>query len=134
MKHFKKSATLALFLWVVGFLGGCSRSESGVTGDALSWEQASAHVGEHVTIEGPVMNAKYASSSHGKPTFINIGKPYPDPGRLTVVIWGDDRAAFGGAPENDYVGKRIRVTGTIKSYKGTLEIIAKSPQAIEILK
>jgi len=52
----------------------------------VSWEDALRYVGQEVTIVGPVVGTRYASSSSGSPTFLNIGLQYPDPGRFQVVI------------------------------------------------
>jgi len=57
------------------------------TPGAVSWDRAKDHIGERITVYGAVVDTRYASSSRGRPTFLNIGKPYPDPGRFTVVIW-----------------------------------------------
>jgi hypothetical protein len=69
---------------------------------AISWNAALSHIGETLTVEGPVVSAHYASDSNGKPTFLNVGKDYPDPGRFTVVIWGEDRGRFSSPPEGTY--------------------------------
>src|SRR5262249_37272393 len=62
---------------------------------AVSWQQARTVVGRVTTIVGPVASTKYAASSNGSPTFLNLGVPYPDSRRVQVVIWIEDRAAFG---------------------------------------
>jgi hypothetical protein len=98
--------------------------------NAISWSNASTHVGERVTVEGPVVSTKYASSSRGEPTFLNIGKPYPDPGRFTVVIWGENRSNFPESPEDAYEGKNICVSGLIETYQGSPQIIVDSPSDI----
>jgi hypothetical protein len=45
-----------------------------------------------------VVSTKWASGSKGQPTFLNIGNPYPDENRLTVVIWIQNRGNFPYAP------------------------------------
>ncbi|MBC7294034.1 MAG: DNA-binding protein [Thermoleophilia bacterium] len=92
------------------------------------------HVGEKVTIEGPVASTKWASSSKGAPTFLNIGRPYPDPDRLTVLIWEEYRSRFPAPPEEMYAGHVIRVTGVVSVYKGVAEIEVKRPDQMEIIK
>lgn len=101
--------------------------------DAISWDEAYQHVGEVATVQGPVMSPRYAESSGGQPTFLNIGRPFPDPDRFTVVIWGDDRGNFPTPPEQAYDGKTICVTGLIESFEGSPEIIADSPSDIKIV-
>jgi len=102
-------------------------------GKAISWSEAAEHVGQYVTVEGPVVSTYHAERSKGSPTFLNIGKPYPARGRFTVLIWGRDRDNFPGEPEEIYRGKTIRVTGVVETYKGTPEIVARSADQIEIV-
>jgi hypothetical protein len=90
--------------------------------------QAGQHIGEHATVCGVVSSSRYLSSSHSKPTFLNLGKPYPNED-FTVVIWADDRQKF-GHPEDSYLHKNICVTGEITSYKDKAQIIARNPSQI----
>jgi DNA/RNA endonuclease YhcR with UshA esterase domain len=90
--------------------------------------EALAHIGEDATVCGVVASAKYASSSKGKPTFLNLDRPYPNH-VFTAVIWGEDRDDFPYVPES-LDGKRICVNGTIKPYKGRAEIIVDDPDQI----
>jgi hypothetical protein len=91
----------------------------------LSASEASSHVGESGTVCGRVVSANYAVRSKGQPTFLNFDKPYPNE-VFTVVIWGTNRAKF-GAPEEQYRGKAICVTGNITEYRGVPQIIASAP-------
>jgi hypothetical protein len=70
-------------------------------------------------------------SSNGSPTFLNIGRDYPNPARFTVVIWIENRAAF-GTPERRYRGRTICVRGLVKLYRGSPEVVARSPSQIAI--
>jgi len=90
---------------------------------------ASQHVGEKATVCGYVASSRYLSTSRSKPTFLNVGKPYPDQ-YFTVVIWPEDRAKF-GQPEDKYFHKNICVTGEITLYRGSPEIIARNPAQIK---
>ena len=100
--------------------------------DAISWHEAKDHIGERTTVCGPVVDATWASGSNGKPTFLNLGKPYPDPDRFTVVIWIQYRSNFAQAPESYYLGKTICVTGLLVPYDDIAEIEVKYPSEIEI--
>ena len=97
----------------------------------IPWDEACDHIGERTTVCGPVVSATWATGSKGKPTFLNIGAPYPDPGRFTVIIWGDYRGNFSQAPEDYYSGKTICVTGLIIEYQGIAEIEVKTPSQIQ---
>lgn len=98
---------------------------------AIPWDKAKYHIGDRTTVYGPVVDTAWASGSKGKPTFLNIGKRYPDPERFTVVIWIQNRGNFPQAPESYYLGKTIYVTGMITEYKGTPQIEVKGPSQIE---
>jgi len=104
---------------------------------AVSWDEAKYHLGERTTVCGPVVSTYFAEGSAGKPTFLNIGKPYPDSDRFTVVIWIQNRAKFLSAlpepPEDYYLGKTICVTGLIDEYpkgSGSAQIQVTDPSQI----
>ena len=141
MRH--RNLLIVLFLMLGLLLVACSsptaqynsQSTSGnliTSKSEISWSNASAYTGERVTVVGPVISATYASSSKGRPTFLNIGKGYPDSGRFTVLIWGEDRGNFSSAPEIMYRGETIAVTGLIILYQGVPEIEVTSPSQIQI--
>ena len=98
---------------------------------AINWDEAKNHIGERTTVCGPVVSTTWASGSKGQPTFLNIGKTYPDPQRFTVVIWIQHRGNFPQPPEDYYSGKTICVTGLIIEYKGVPEIEIKNPSEIQ---
>jgi len=98
---------------------------------SIDWHEAKNYVGERATVCGPVVDATWASSSNGKPTFLNIGNPYPAPDRFTVVIWIQNRGNFPQAPEDYYLGKTICVTGLITEYDGIPEIEVSYPSEIQ---
>lgn len=96
----------------------------------LTAAEAKDHVGETATVCGSVASTRYASSTKGQPTFLNLDKPYPNQ-IFTVVIWGSNRAKF-GTPEVDYRGKQICVTGKITEYRGIPEVSANEPAQIAV--
>lgn len=110
--------------------------EPALPSGVISWKDAAKHIGEYVTVEGKVVDSKgyVFKGGRGTASFLNIGKPYPEPDRFTVVIWPEDRSRFPEEPENYYLGKKVRVSGRIKKYKGTPEIILRDPNKIEIVK
>src|ERR1700693_5754450 len=94
----------------------------------LSAPEAKDHIGETATVCGKVVSTRYAGSTKGQPTFINLDKPYP--GQIfTIVIWGNNRSKF-GAPETDYKAKRICVTGKITEYRGAPEVVVGDPHQV----
>jgi len=98
----------------------------------ILWDEAMAHVGETLTVCGPVMGTHFAQSSNGKPTFLNVGAAYPDPQRFTVLIWGSDRHKFPGPPEQIYLDQNICVHGEIEEYNGMAEIVVEDPAQIVV--
>jgi hypothetical protein len=96
----------------------------------LTATEAKEHIGDNATVCGDVVSTRYASSSKGQPTFLNLDKPYPNQ-IFTVVIWESNRIKF-KTPEEDYKYKKICVTGKITAYDGLPEIIADDPKQIRI--
>jgi hypothetical protein len=99
---------------------------------SIPWYEAKNYVGKQVRVCGSVTDAHWANTSKGKPTFLNIGKPYPDPSQFTVIIWDNNRSKFPQTPEKWYSGKTICVTGIVIDYQGMAEIEVKSPDQIEV--
>jgi len=95
----------------------------------LAAREARQHIGEQATVCGVVASARYAERTRGKPTFLNLDKPYPNQ-IFTIVIWGEDRAKF-GTPETKYLDKRICVSGMIRNYQGEPETMPTEPSQIQ---
>jgi hypothetical protein len=96
----------------------------------LTAAEAKEHFGENATVCGAVVSTRYATSSKGQPTFLNLDKPYPNQ-IFTVVIWGNNRSKF-KTPEEDYKDRKICVTGKITAYDGLPEIIADDPKQVQV--
>lgn len=94
----------------------------------LTAVEAKDHIGETATVCGTVASTRYAASTKGQPTFLNLDKPYPNQ-VFTIVIWGSNRSRF-GRPEVEYNQKRICVTGKISLFRGVPEIVADDPGQI----
>src|SRR5262249_9393194 len=105
-------------------------SQSATCAGAIPWQRAATRVGTVATVIGRVASTKYAASSNGSPTFLDIGRSYPNEG-LSVVIWIENKAAF-GRPEVKYQGRTICVRGLVGSYNGVPAIEARSPTQIAI--
>lgn len=127
-------------LTVFGPGGKDSKTKVGyieVIPETISWEEASKYIGQTKVVEGTVVDTKYAPTSKGQPTFLNIGKPYPQPGRFTAIIWGSDRrkfiVEFPPDPETYFLKKRVQVSGLIEEYKGSAEIILRDPSQIKVI-
>lgn|SRR5215831_8281520 len=117
--------TAALLLYLVFFAPlFVQAAEKSLTG-----AEAKDHVGERATICGVAAGIHYAARSRGRPTFINLDKPYPNQ-VFTILIWGEDLAKFNNPAS--WEGKRVCATGTITLYRGSPEIVATSSNQITI--
>ena len=128
-------AVLAL-VTAAGTSAGTNHAASGIRATAscrgaVSWQNARRYVGRYATIKGRVAGTKYAASSNGSPTFLDLGADYPSLRRVTVVIWFENRARF-GAPERRYRGHTICVRGFVHTYGGVPEIETASPSQIAV--
>ena len=115
------AATLAICLLGSSVTGVCQSEK-------LTTAEAKDHIGEQATVCGKVASALYAASSRGRPTFLNLDRPYPNP-IFTALIWGENRAKF-RAPEDTYRDKTICVTGKITEYRGTPQIVISDPSQL----
>ena len=78
--------------------------------------------------------AQYLPQAPGRPTFLNIDKPYPNQ-RFNVVIWGEQRRDFplAGKPEVVMIGKEICTKGLIEGYKDYTQIQDVGIDEVDIL-
>lgn len=105
-------------------------SQAASAATTLTADQAKEHIGETATVCGVVAGTHYAASSRGNPTFVNVGAPYPKQ-PFTILVWGEDLAKFDPKPST-WDGKRVCATGTITSYQGRPEIVAKAPGQVAV--
>ena len=143
-----KSRTLVVFLVSIVLLAAlaCNSSNGSSSQSSRSYStnntaatstssirssEASRHVGSRKTVCGPIVDSRYATSSNGKPTFLNFDKAYPNH-PFVVVIWGSDRGKFPDKPERHYKGSNVCASGLIESYKGKPQIIARSESQLEV--
>ncbi len=98
-----------------------------------SWEEGRRHLGETACVEGPVASV---GTSRGGDVFLNLGKPYPDPGRFTLFIparhVGKFEAVFGPRFWTTLQGRTVRALGTIEEYQGGPEIELSDPNNLVI--
>jgi hypothetical protein len=104
--------------------------DAGQRAEEVDHREAREHRGENATVCGNVASTRYAPSTKGQRTFLNLDKPYPNQ-VFTALIWGSNRSKF-GRPKVEYHEKRICVTGKITEYRGVPEIIADDPAQIKV--
>lgn len=118
-------------LVTVGLLAALWTSAPAADPPRVPATEASRHVGEIAEVCGRVASAAYIASVKGRPTFLNLERPYPDQ-PFTVVIWGSNRAGFASPPERLFDAKSICVTGRIETYRGKPQIEVTDPGQITI--
>jgi hypothetical protein len=79
-------------------------------------EEARQYVGKSAIVCGTVASVWYATESKGAPTFLHIGKPYPQQ-MHTGIIWDQARRRFFSPPE-DLQGREVCIIGKITLYRG----------------
>jgi hypothetical protein len=96
---------------------------------ALPASEAGTHVGETAEVCGYV--ASIHKGKGDKPTFLNLGKPYPNQ-EFSLVIWNGHTPLFGNIEEvSKYLGKQVCAFGIIKRYRGMPEMILNVPSELK---
>jgi hypothetical protein len=91
----------------------------------LTTAQARAHDGETATVCGVIASEHVAATSRGKPTFIDLDAPFPNPA-FTILVWEEDRQNVGVLPRSGH----LCATGLISYYHGVPEIIVRSSKQL----
>lgn len=107
--------------------GVAGRQARAVGRDVISWDEADQFYGQTKIVEGKIV----ASHNTGKVCFLNFHTDWRR--YFTAVIFAGDFDKFPIHPEDHYLGRRVRVNGLIKEYRGKPEIILKSPSQIEVI-
>lgn len=123
-----RSTLVGVVAVVVGLLGAWP-AVAAAQAPRIGPAEAAHHVGQTATVCGRVASARYVARVRGEPTFLNLGRAYPNE-LFTVLIWGSDRAKFSTPPDREFAGADVCVTGRIESYRGVPEIVVHSPSAL----
>jgi hypothetical protein len=93
---------------------------------------AMSQVGHAAKVCGVVAATVYEASSRAHPTFVTLISPeQPNANRtLIAVIYGTDRAKFGGNPEAVLQGQRLCVTGFVSFFRQRPEMILSNPAQV----
>jgi micrococcal nuclease len=93
----------------------------------INWKDADQYYGQYVIVEGTIVD----TYNSGDACFLNF---HPDwASYFTVVIFACDFPEFSDRPEIYYLDRMVQVIGIIKEYKGSPEIIVKTPAQIRIV-
>lgn len=84
------------------------------------------HYEQFIIFDGKITQASRAK----KVLFLKIGDKFQT--KLTLVLFEKYYPIFPEAPEKYYLNQKVRITGFLKKYKGTSEVILYNPKQIEI--
>src|SRR5258708_11028023 len=94
---------------------------------AVPWNEAEKHVGENTTVEGRVLGI------HCSPTSCLLAFD-PTFNRFTAVVQAKDFKSLSPEMLNaQYVGRPVRVTGTIQLLERKPEIVIQKPDDIQVI-
>lgn len=79
---------------------------------------------------GIVADVRSAAADQGPALFVDLGRPHPIE-TMQVVIPQSDLGRFDPSPAA-WEGKRICVSGAVRSYGGRPEIVARGPEQVRI--
>ena len=86
----------------------------------ISDSEAASHVGQTVTVEGSVASVHVTRSGT---TFLNFGSGYSNQ-TFTAVIFRSNATRFPNPSQ--WEGKRVRVSGQIRLYRGKPEVVLEN--------
>jgi hypothetical protein len=98
------------------------------TKHVIDWRDASKHVGDYVEITGTIV----AAHRNEKICYLNFDKDYAN--NVALIIFASNFERFPGDMEKYYLGKKLKVEGRIKQYKGRLEIPLDDAEQITVIK
>jgi hypothetical protein len=93
----------------------------------IVWDEARNCIGWQLWVTGTVVRHFNARP----PTFLDLGLPYPDPGRFNVVIWPQDLWKF-QPPPSQYPGRNACVYGVITTFRGVPQIVPREGWQLKI--
>ena len=113
------TVTLAVLIGLAGAVQA-STSDASITAGV-----AALFVDQQKIIEGPVTDAERDANT----VRLRLGHA---PQTLTVSLIIGLLSKFPPDPEHYYLGKNVRVFGTIHSFRGELEVVVHDPALIEV--
>lgn len=125
----------------VAVLVGCSAPAPGVAPPAASPTvaadpdcvpvgAAASAAGRWATVCGPLAEVAYRPGTAGQATFLNFGRPDPNPA-FVAVVRGEHRPKFDPPPEARFrPGQRPGVSGRVELDRGTPQVEVTDPAQI----
>lgn len=98
--------------------------------NVISIDSITAHIGKTVKICDKVAGT-FVTKGDKPVTYLNLGADYPKT-KLTIVIFQKNLINFPFIPSDHFKDKAVCITGEVTQYKERLQIVANSPEQIEI--
>jgi micrococcal nuclease len=92
----------------------------------IEWSEADQYYNQYVIVEGTIVD----TYNSGIVCFLNFHTDYQ---YFTAVIFACDLPGFPYPPDTYYLGKNVQIIGIIREYKGSPEIIVKTPDQIKTI-
>ncbi|MEI6633381.1 MAG: hypothetical protein WCP22_06110 [Chlamydiota bacterium] len=93
---------------------------------ALTWKEAMGRVGEDVVVEGTVVNVHVRKEK--RPDTLNFDQNWKE--SLSVAIFNKEKF---GDTQAKYMGRKIRVSGRVATYRDAAQIRVKDPAQLTIV-
>jgi micrococcal nuclease len=93
----------------------------------ISWRNAGKYYNQYVIVKGTIVD----TYNSGDVCFLHFHTEWQS--HFSVVIFACDIPGFPESPDVYYRGKTVHIIGVIQEYKGSPEIIVKTPDQIRIL-
>lgn len=109
-------------------INGGVRTNWDKTKHVIDWRDASKHVGDYVEITGTIV----ASHKNDKICYLNFDRDYVN--NVALIIFASNYERFPRDVEKYYLGKKLKVEGRVKEFKGRLEIPLDDTAQITVVK
>ncbi|RMG57395.1 MAG: hypothetical protein D6713_09755 [Deltaproteobacteria bacterium] len=107
-------------------LGKSDKAKVQTSERVISYREAWDHVGEEVVVEGVIVRTKKTD----RVIFLDFDEDWKH--NLSVVIFQRSWKRFPSSPDRLFMGKKVRVKGKVKLYRGKPEIIVSDPDQISL--
>ena len=94
--------------------------------EVVRWQDAAAHVGRVITVEGTVVNAYVTNGA----CTLEFARDDPSAFRVVLMLGLFSAPA---APERLYAGRRVQASGRVQTFQGRPEMIIRRADQIELL-
>lgn len=98
----------------------------------ISRQSIGQHIGSTVAVVGPVVAVTQRDGIRGNPTWLEVGAAFPNPNRLKVVIWEEQKSLFPMVAPGPLTGRSVCITGKLTDYKGVAQIVLRDANQLSL--